>query len=63
VINKADLGGSELKPLNQELFRHGCKRPLIVPTSARKARASTNSEDTFQNRDQEKGKIAEKNLP
>jgi LAO/AO transport system kinase len=64
VINKADLGGSELKVSEiRNYFALAAKAPLIVPTSAREGQGIDELLATlFKYRDGETGKIGEKNL-
>jgi LAO/AO transport system kinase len=63
VINKADLGGSELKVSEiRNYFALAAKAPLIVPTSAREGQGIDELLATlFKYRDGETGKIGEKN--
>ena len=64
VINKADLGGSELKTTEiRNYFAMSAKDPLIVPTSAKEDLGIDKLLETlFKYREEEKEKITEKNL-
>jgi LAO/AO transport system kinase len=64
VINKADLGGSELKTSEiRNYFAMAAKDPLIVSTSAKEGQGIDELLETlFKYRDDETGKIAEKTL-
>jgi LAO/AO transport system kinase len=64
VINKADLGGSELKISEiKNYFSLAAQKPLIVPTSAKEEQGINELLDMlFKYRIEAKGKIAEKTL-
>ena len=64
VVNKADLGGSDIKIGEiKNYFALAAKAPPIIPTSAKENQGIDELLETlFRYRDQEKGKIEEKNL-